>query len=32
MLFTGGLFGVLWLIDLIRIAIGGLKPKNGDYK
>ena len=28
---TGGLFGILWLIDLIRIITGGLKPKNGQY-
>lgn len=31
MLLTGGLFGILWLIDLILLLTGGLKPKNGDY-
>ena len=31
MLFTGGFFGVLWLIDFFRILIHSLKPKNGDY-
>lgn len=31
-LLTGGLFGILWLIDIIRIACGSLKPANGsDY-
>jgi len=29
--FTGGVFGILWLIDLIRIIIGHLQPKNGSY-
>ena len=28
-LLTGGLFGILWLIDLIRIAVGSLKPADG---
>lgn len=31
MLFTGGLCGILALIDLIRIITGDLKPKKGDY-
>lgn len=31
MLFTAGLFGILALIDLIRIAVGDLKPKRGEY-
>lgn len=30
-LLTGGLFGIWTLIDLIRIIIGDLKPKNGKY-
>lgn len=31
MLLTGGLCGILLLIDLIRIITGDLKPKGGDY-
>ena len=31
MLLTLGLFGILTLIDLIRIITGDLKPKDGDY-
>jgi thiol:disulfide interchange protein len=31
MFFTGGLFGVLWIIDFIRILMKSLKPKGGDY-
>lgn len=31
-LLTGGCFGVLALIDLIRIIVGSLKPKNGEYE
>ena len=31
MLLTLGLFGILTLIDLIRIAVGDLKPKRGEY-
>ena len=31
MLFTGGGCGVWALIDLIRIIMGDLKPKDGDY-
>lgn len=30
-LLTGGVFGVMWLIDLIQIILGSLKPKDGDY-
>ena len=30
-LLTGGLFGIWTLIDLIRIIIGSLQPKNGKY-
>lgn len=28
-LLTGGCFGILWLIDLINIATGKLKPADG---
>lgn len=31
MLLTGGLCGILTLIDFIRIIIGDLGPKNGSY-
>jgi TM2 domain-containing membrane protein YozV len=31
MLLTFGCFGILWLIDFIRLIIGDLKPKNGNY-
>ncbi|MFK7784703.1 MAG: TM2 domain-containing protein [Crocinitomicaceae bacterium] len=31
MLLTLGLFGLLWLIDLIRIAVGDLGPKKAEY-
>lgn len=31
MLFTWGCFGVLWLIDFIRLITGDLQPKNGVY-
>lgn len=30
-LLTVGVFGIMWLIDLILIISGNLKPKNGDY-
>ena len=30
-LLTCGVFGIMWLIDLILIISGNLKPKNGDY-
>jgi TM2 domain-containing membrane protein YozV len=30
-LLTAGVFGILWLIDLIRIITGDLKPKDGEY-
>lgn len=30
-LFTMGCFGILWLVDIICITTGRLKPKNGDY-
>ena len=32
MLLTGGVCGILTLIDFIRICIGDLKPKGGDYE
>ncbi len=28
-LFTGGCFGILWLIDVINIAVGNLLPADG---
>lgn len=28
-LLTGGVFGILWLIDFIRIITGGLRPRDG---
>lgn len=28
-LLTGGVFGILWLIDFIRIITGGLIPRDG---
>lgn len=31
-LFTGGLFGIMWIIDIILIALGALRPKRGGYK
>lgn len=31
-LLTGGVFGILWIVDFVRILTGGLKPANGsDY-
>lgn len=30
-LLTGGGFGIVWLIDFIRIVLGSLKPKDGEY-
>jgi len=30
-LLTAGGLGIWWLIDLIRIITGDLKPKNGEY-
>ena len=30
-LLTLGVFGIMWLIDLILIVSGSLKPKDGDY-
>ena len=30
-LVTLGGLGIWWLIDLIRIATGSLKPKDGEY-
>lgn len=32
-LFTGGCFGVLWILDIVNIATGKLKPADGsDYE
>jgi len=31
-LLTGGGCGIWWIIDLVRIITGDLKPKNGDYE
>lgn len=28
-LLTGGLLGILWVVDFIRILTGSLKPKDG---
>lgn len=30
-LLTGGVFGIMWLIDFILVISGSLKPKDGDY-
>jgi hypothetical protein len=30
-LITFGLFGILWFIDLVRIIVGNLRPKDGSY-
>ena len=30
-LLTGGVFGIMWLIDFILIIAGSLKPKDGEY-
>jgi TM2 domain-containing membrane protein YozV len=30
-LLTAGVFGILWLVDFIRILTGSLQPKNGQY-
>ncbi len=30
-LFTGGLLGFMWIIDIILIALGIVGPKNGRY-
>ncbi|MGY5352115.1 TM2 domain-containing protein [Wenyingzhuangia sp. IMCC45533] len=30
-LLTGGLFGILWIIDIIRIALGDLGPNGTGY-
>jgi TM2 domain-containing membrane protein YozV len=30
-LLTGGGFGILWLVDFVRILTGSLKPRNGEY-
>lgn len=31
-LFTGGLFGIGWILDIIRVLISNLKPKGGSYR
>lgn len=31
-LLTGGCFGILWLVDIIRIATGSLEPNGGEYE
>ncbi len=31
MLLTGGCCGILWIVDFIRILIGDLQPKDGEY-
>ncbi len=28
-LFTGGCFGILWFVDMFRLATGSLKPAEG---
>lgn len=30
-LFTGGLFGIGWIVDLIVILTGGFRDKNGQF-
>ena len=30
-LLTGGVFGIMWLIDFILIIAGSLKTKDGEY-
>lgn len=31
-LLTGGCFGILWLVDIIRIATGSLTPNGDEYE
>ena len=31
MLLTGGVFGILWIIDIIMIAIGSFTDRNGQF-
>lgn len=31
MLLTGGVFGILWIIDIIVIAIGSFTDKGGNF-
>jgi len=31
MLLTGGVFGILWIIDIIMIAIGSFTDKGGHF-
>jgi TM2 domain-containing membrane protein YozV len=31
MLLTGGVFGILWIIDIIMIAVGSFTDKGGHF-
>ncbi|MCL2141194.1 MAG: TM2 domain-containing protein [Dehalococcoidia bacterium] len=30
-LLTGGVLGIMWLIDFIRLLTGSLRPKDGSW-